>query len=144
VAVNSREQQNQRIVDEFRANEGRVGAEFEGVPLLLLHTTGARSGEPRINPMMYLAENDRLYVFASNGARPNNPGWYYNVLADSHVTVEVGTERFEATATPLTGAERDRVYAEQARRWPIFLGYQDKAERTIPVVALDRLADSSG
>lgn len=136
--MNEREQMNQRIIDEFRSNDGRVGGPFEGAPMLLLHTTGAKSGDEHINPMMYLPEDGRLYVFASNGGRPNNPGWYYNVLADPAVTVEVGTETFDATATPLTGDERDRVYARQSELYPVFTEYQDKVDRRIPVVALDR------
>lgn len=127
---------NAAIIDEFRQNEGRVGGNFEGAPLLLLTTTGRRSGEPRTSPMMYLADGDRLLVFASKGGAPTNPDWYHNLVADPHVTVEVGTERYEARAAPLTGEERDRLYAEQASRYPGFAEYQLKTARVIPVVAL--------
>jgi deazaflavin-dependent oxidoreductase (nitroreductase family) len=130
---------NDRIIAEFRANHGQVGGNFDGAPLLLLGTTGARSGEPRVNPMMYLAEGDRLMVFASFGGQPVNPAWYHNLKANPKVTVEVGDEVYEALATEVTGADRDRIYAEQATRYPGFAEYQEKTSRRIPVVALARL-----
>lgn len=129
---------NAKIIAEFRQNEGRVGGQFEGAPLLLLTTTGRRSGEPRINPMMYLADGDRLLVFASKGGAPTHPDWYHNLLAAPQVTVEVGTETFPAHAVDLQGQERDRLYAEQARRYPGFAEYQRQTSRVIPVVALIR------
>jgi deazaflavin-dependent oxidoreductase (nitroreductase family) len=129
---------NTQIIEEFRANAGKVGGGFEGAPMLLLITTGAKSGSTRVNPMMYLAEGDRLYVFASKAGAPTNPDWYHNLLADPKVQAEVGTETFDMTATPLEGAERDRIYAEQARRYSGFAEYQEKTDRVIPVVALDR------
>jgi deazaflavin-dependent oxidoreductase (nitroreductase family) len=129
---------NNQVIEEFRSNAGRVGGQFEGAPLLLLHTVGAKSGDPRINPMMYLADGDRLFVFASNGGRDSNPGWFYNVLAHPDVEVEVGTDRFQAVATPLRDADRDRVFAKQAELYPGFKDYEKQTARTIPVVALDR------
>jgi len=129
---------NTKIIEEFRSNEGRVGGQFEGAPLLLLTTTGRKSGQPRTNPMMYLAEGDRLFVFASKGGAPTDPDWYTNLLARPEVTVELGTESFPAQASPVTGDERDRVYTEQATRYPGFAEYQEKTDRIIPVVELRR------
>ncbi|HEV3132445.1 MAG TPA: nitroreductase family deazaflavin-dependent oxidoreductase [Acidimicrobiales bacterium] len=129
---------NAGIIAEFRANAGRVGGPFEGAPLLLLTTTGARSGRVRVKPMMYLDLDGRLYVFGSKGGAPTNPDWYHNLVAHPTASVEVGTEAYEVTATVLEGAERERVFAEQARRYPAFAEYQAGTERTIPVVALDR------
>ena len=127
---------NRQVIEEFRANEGRVGGAFEGVQLLLLHTRGAKSGQQRINPLAYLEQDDGFYVFGSNGGRDAHPGWYFNVQADPEVTVEVGTRTMTATATVLTGEERERIYAEQARRQPAFATYEEQVSRTIPVVAL--------
>ncbi|HEY1484668.1 MAG TPA: nitroreductase family deazaflavin-dependent oxidoreductase [Micromonosporaceae bacterium] len=129
---------NQKIIDEFRANEGRVGGNFAGAPLLLLHTTGARSGAERVNPMMYLAEGDKKYVFASFAGRPENPAWYHNLVANPKVTVEAGSETYAATATVVTGAQRDAIYAEQASRYPGFAEYETMTTRVIPVVELTR------
>ena len=128
---------NRQIIEEFRANEGCVGGPFEGIPLLLLHSRGAKSGEERINPAAYLELDGRFYVFASNGGREPNPGWYYNVIAEPKVTVEVGTRTSAAVATVLSGDERDRIYAVQVARVPAFADYEQKVERTIPVIALD-------
>jgi deazaflavin-dependent oxidoreductase (nitroreductase family) len=130
------------VVGEFRARGGRVGGELAHTDLLLLGTTGARTGRPRTTPLAYRTESDRLYVVASAGGAPAHPGWYLNLLARPTVTVEVGTERFEATATVLAGADRDRVFAAIVRDSPTAGEYQAKAGRTIPVVALDRTARS--
>ncbi|HUZ39506.1 MAG TPA: nitroreductase family deazaflavin-dependent oxidoreductase [Streptosporangiaceae bacterium] len=127
---------NSKIIEEFRSNEGQVGGQFQGAPLLLLTTRGRKSGVTRTNPMMYLADGERLMVFASKAGAPTHPDWYLNLLANPEVTVEVGTESFTATATDLTGEERDRIYAEQARRYPGFAEYQTKTDRVIPVVEL--------
>jgi deazaflavin-dependent oxidoreductase (nitroreductase family) len=129
---------NTKIIEEFRANEGRVGGSFQGAPMLLLTTTGRRTGERRTNPMMYLADGDRLLVFASKGGAPTNPDWYHNLAANPEVTVEVGTESYQAHATALQGDERDRLYAEQSSRYPGFAEYQRNTSRVIPVVALVR------
>ena len=131
-----RQEWNRDIIAEFRANGGRVGGPFEGIPLLLLHTRGAKTGEERINPLAYLELDGRLYVFGSNGGRDSHPGWYFNVQADPNVVVEVGTHESAATALVLEGDERDRVYAEQVRRQPAFKTYEEQVSRTIPVVAL--------
>jgi deazaflavin-dependent oxidoreductase (nitroreductase family) len=130
---------NDTIIEEFRANEGRVGGGFEGAPLLLLHTTGARTGTERINPLMYLPDGDRFVVFASKGGAPTNPDWYHNVRANPEASVELGTERFPVRARVATGEERDALYAEQSRRYPQFAEYQAGTERTIPVVILERM-----
>jgi deazaflavin-dependent oxidoreductase (nitroreductase family) len=132
---------NRAIVDEFRANAGKVGGQFSGAPLLLLTTTGAKSGELRTAPVMYLAEGDRLYVFASKAGAPTNPDWYHNLLANPVASVEVGTEHYDVKATPLEGEERDRVFAGQTERYPGFKEYEEKTKgtRTIPVVALERV-----
>ena len=127
---------NKKIIDEFRSKGGRVGGPFEGAPMLLLHTTGARSGEERVNPMMYLDLDGRRFVFASKAGAPSNPAWYHNLVANPSVSVEVGEETYSATARPLEGDERDRVYAEQAGRYPGFAEYQEKTDRVIPVVEL--------
>jgi deazaflavin-dependent oxidoreductase (nitroreductase family) len=129
---------NTKIIEEFRSNAGKVGGGFEGAPMLVLTTTGAKSGKTRENPMMYLAEGDRIYVFASKAGAPTNPDWYHNLVAHPEVTVEVGTERFGAVATPVDRAERDRIYAEQASRYPGFAEYEANTDRVIPVVELER------
>jgi deazaflavin-dependent oxidoreductase (nitroreductase family) len=133
---------NRQIIEEFRVNGGNVGGPFEGAPLLLLTTTGARSGQPRTTPTMYLPDGDRLIIFASKAGAPTNPDWYHNLLAHPQATVEVGNgsviETFEATATPVTGEERDRLYAKQAKLYPGFAEYQAKTTRVIPVIALER------
>jgi deazaflavin-dependent oxidoreductase (nitroreductase family) len=129
---------NTKIIEEFRANEGRVGGHFAGAPLLLLHTTGRKTGGERVNPMMYLDENGRRYVFASKGGAPTHPDWYLNLVSDPQVRVEVGSETYPARAVVLTGAEHDRVYAEQSARYPNFDEYQRKTSRVIPVIELVR------
>jgi deazaflavin-dependent oxidoreductase (nitroreductase family) len=129
---------NTQIIEEFRANDGVVGGQFEGAPLLLLTTTGAKSGEPRIAPMMYRSENERMFVFASKAGAPTNPDWYHNLVAHPGVTVEVGVERFSAHASEVTGAERDRIYGAQATEYPVFAEFQEKTDRVIPVVELKR------
>ncbi|MDE3065289.1 MAG: nitroreductase family deazaflavin-dependent oxidoreductase [Acidobacteriota bacterium] len=129
---------NTAIIEEFRANQGKVGGSFEGAPVLLLHTTGKRSGRERVNPMMYLDEDGRLYVFASKAGHHAHPDWYHNLVAQPRVVVELGAETFAAVATPVTGAERDRIYAVQSGRYPGFAEYQEKTTRVIPVVELVR------
>jgi deazaflavin-dependent oxidoreductase (nitroreductase family) len=127
---------NRKIIDEFRANGGRVGGQFERASLLLLHTRGAKSGHERINPLAYLDLDGHRYVFASKAGADTSPDWYHNLVADPAVQVEVGADAYTATARPLAGEERDRVFAEQARRSPVFAGYQEKTARVIPVVEL--------
>ena len=127
---------NSKIIEEFRANEGEVGGPFAGAPILLLHTTGAKTGRERVNPMMYLDLDGHRYVFASKAGADTNPDWYWNLVAHTDVTVEVGTETYEVSARPVTGDDRDRVYSEQARRYPGFAEYEQKTSRVIPVVEL--------
>jgi deazaflavin-dependent oxidoreductase (nitroreductase family) len=136
--MTDRQDWNRSTIEEFRANGGKVGGMWEGKPLLLLTTTGAKSGQRRTNPMMYLRDGDRLLVFASKGGAPTNPDWFNNLLAHPHVTVEVGPEAYEATATILSGEERDRLYARQAQLFPQFADYQARTTRKIPVIALER------
>ena len=127
---------NARIIEEFRANGGRVGGQFEGAPMLLLHTTGARTGQERVNPMMYLELDGRRYVFASKAGADTDPDWYRNLVANPDVTVEAGTDTYAARAETVTGEDRDRIYAEQATRYPGFAEYAAKTTRVIPVVEL--------
>jgi deazaflavin-dependent oxidoreductase (nitroreductase family) len=131
---------NRNIIEEFRTNHGAVGGPFAGAPMVLLTTTGAKSGAKRVNPLAAQPADDGvLYVFASKGGAPTNPDWYHNVLAHPDVEVEFGDERFAAVATPVTGAERDRIFAEQVTRMPGFGDYEKKTSRVIPVVELRRV-----
>ena len=129
---------NQGIIDEFRANRGVVGGPFEGVPVVLLTTTGARTGQKRVNPLAGLVDDGTLYVFASKAGAPTNPDWYHNLVAHPEVEVEFGDERFDAVATPVSGPERDRLFAAQAAVQPGFADYAKATERVIPVVRLRR------
>lgn len=133
-------ERNAQIIDEFRANEGRVGGHFEGRTLLLLTTTGAKTGRTHTTPAIYLEDAGRYVVFASNGGAPNNPGWYHNVRANADVLVEVGTESFPTTAAVLEGPERDELFRRQADRDPSFDEYQAGMARVMPVVALTRIS----
>ena len=134
---------NAKTISEFRANEGRVGGVFEGSSIVLVHHRGRRTGREYVNPMMYLAHDtdpDIFYVFATKGGAPTNPEWYRNLTATGEGSVERGTETYEVSVRELTGAERDRVYAEQARRYPGFADYESQTAgvRTIPVLELRR------
>jgi deazaflavin-dependent oxidoreductase (nitroreductase family) len=130
---------NQAIITEFRANGGKVGGQFAGAPLLLLTTTGAKTGQNRTTPVMYNTDGGRLLVFASKAGAPTNPDWYHNLVAHPEVTVEVGTENYPARATVLQGEERDRLFKRHSEQYPGFAEYQAKTTRTIPVVALERV-----
>jgi deazaflavin-dependent oxidoreductase (nitroreductase family) len=134
----SRNDWNNKIIAEFRANSGKVGGPFAGSTLLLLTTIGAKSGQRRISPLAYLPDGDRFIIFASKAGMPTNPDWYYNLVAHPEVTIEVGTETMDVTATVITGEERDRLYARQVERSPGFGEYQAKTTRQIPVIALER------
>jgi len=136
--VTSQNDFNERIIAEFRANEGVAGGPFAGAPMLLLTTTGAKSGQRRTTPLVYLPDGDRWVIIASKGGAPQNPGWYHNLIAHPDVTIEVGTETIPVTAREIRGTERDRLYAEQARLRPAFAEYQAKTSRKIPVIALER------
>jgi deazaflavin-dependent oxidoreductase (nitroreductase family) len=127
---------NARIIEEFHANEGRVGGAFDGMPLLLLHHTGAKSGKSRINPLAYQSDDGRYVVFASKAGAPTNPDWYHNLKAQPNVTIEVGTDTLEVVASEATGEERERLYRTQAERIPQFSEYEQRTERVIPVIVL--------
>jgi deazaflavin-dependent oxidoreductase (nitroreductase family) len=134
---------NTKVVAEFRANGGRVGRPFEGAPLVLVHHRGRRSGREYVNPMMYLpheTDDNVIYVFATKGGEPSNPEWYYNLTVAGEGSIERGTDRYSVAVRELTGDERNRVYAEQARRYPGFADYARHTEgiRTIPVLELTR------
>jgi deazaflavin-dependent oxidoreductase (nitroreductase family) len=131
---------NQSIIDEFRANDGVVGGPFEGAPMVLLTTTGAKSGRPHTTPVVYLRLGDDVYVFGSKAGAPTHPAWYHNLVANPRVTVELGDETYEAEAEVLAGDQRDRVFDEQVTRMPGFADYQQNTTRVIPVIMLDRLA----
>ena len=127
---------NKNIIEEFRGNAGKVGGPFEGSPLLLLTSTGAKTGAERTSPVMYLPDGDRYVVFASKGGAPTNPDWYHNLVANPEATVEVGTERFSVTSVITEGAERDELFARQAAAYPQFAEYAEQTDRVIPVIAL--------
>jgi deazaflavin-dependent oxidoreductase (nitroreductase family) len=129
---------NQQIIDEFRANEGRVGGPFEGAPLLLLHHVGRKSGTERVSPMMYRAVGDDLAVFASKAGADTHPDWYLNLLAHPDVEVEVGTEKVAVRARDLPADERDPIWEKHKQDYPGFADYESKTSRTIPVVLLER------
>ena len=134
--TNERHDVNQKIIDEFRANSGKVGGRFEGRPLLLLHTRGAKSQQERINPVAYTKDEDRFVVIASKGGAPTNPDWYYNILANPLVTVEVGTEQFQARAEVAEEPERTRLYDKMVEIMPGFDEYRRRTRRVIPVIVL--------
>lgn len=128
---------NSQIIAEFRANGGKVGGYFEGGTLLLLHTVGAKSGEPRVTPMMYQDIGDGVAVFASKAGAPTNPAWYHNLLANPRVSAEIGTETLPFVARVAEGAERDRIWEAQKQANPGFADYERKTTRQIPVVILE-------
>jgi deazaflavin-dependent oxidoreductase (nitroreductase family) len=131
---------NQKIIEEFRANSGKLGGPFEGGNMLLLTTTGAKSGQPRTNPLAYSADGDKILIIASKGGAPTNPDWFYNLIANPVVTVERGTETFQASATVPEAAERDRLFDQVSAQMPGFAEYQRNTTRRIPVVVLEKLA----
>ncbi len=130
---------NKQIIDEFHENGGKVGGQFAGADLLLLHTLGAKSNQPRTNPLAYFKDGDKYVIAASKAGAPTNPDWYYNILAHPDVTLEVGTEQFKARATVAERAERDRIFNEIASKAPGFAKYQENTSRIIPVVLLERV-----
>jgi deazaflavin-dependent oxidoreductase (nitroreductase family) len=129
---------NDEVIAEFRANGGTVGGHWEGRDLLLLTTSGRKTGRLYTTPVVFTRDGDRLLVYASQGGAPTDPDWYLNLVANPRVQVEVGTERYDALATPLEGEDRDREFAAQASRNPAFAAYQQRTDRVIPVVALTR------
>lgn len=131
---------NQSVISEFRANGGKVGGYFAGRPLLLLTTIGARSGQPRISPLVYITDGGYIVVVASKGGAPTNPDWYHNLLANPTATVEIGNEQFQVRATVAGPQERDRLYARVVEQMPQFAEYEQKTTRKIPAVILERVA----
>jgi deazaflavin-dependent oxidoreductase (nitroreductase family) len=133
---------NAKIIEEFRANEGRVGGNFEGAPMVLVHSRGRKSGKAYVTPMMFLPDDDSetIYVFASKAGAPAHPDWYYNLTEAGDATIEVGTQTTKVAVREITGDARDAIYAEQVSRYPGFGEYEEKTAgiRTIPVLALDR------
>jgi deazaflavin-dependent oxidoreductase (nitroreductase family) len=127
---------NENVIEEFRANGGVVGGPFDGMTLLLLHHTGAKSGAARINPLAYMDDDGRYVIFASKGGAPSNPDWYHNLKANPNVRIEVGNDTFDAVASEATGEERDRLYDAQKARVSSFADYEQKTDRLIPVVVL--------
>jgi deazaflavin-dependent oxidoreductase (nitroreductase family) len=134
---------NRQVIEQYRATGGKMGGDWAGQPLLLLHHRGRRSGAEHVAPVMYLAdadEPDTVYVFASKAGAPEHPEWYRNLMAAGEGRVELGDEAYEAEASEVEGEARERIFAEQVRRYPQFGEYAEKADgvRTIPVVALRR------
>ncbi len=131
---------NTQLIEEYRATNGNVTGVFAGRPLMLLTTTGEKSGQPRTAPLVYTTDGDALVIIASKGGAPTNPDWYHNLRANPLVTVELGAERFEAQARVAEGEERQRLYDAQAALMPAFADYQRNTDREIPVVVLERLS----
>ena len=134
--MSDRNERNKKIIEEFRANQGKVGGHFEGKTLLLLHTKGAKSGEERVNPVAYVKDKDRWVVIASKGGAPTNPDWYYNLRANPQVTIEVGTEKHQARAAIVEEPERTRLHNKMVEMMPGFDDYRQKTSREIPVFVL--------
>ncbi|MGB2694071.1 MAG: nitroreductase family deazaflavin-dependent oxidoreductase [Dehalococcoidia bacterium] len=128
---------NTKIIEEFRANDGKVEGQFEGAPLLLLHHIGAKTGKERVNPVMYQAVGDAYAVFASKAGAPTNPDWYHNLLANPDAKIEVGTDTEAVRARVAKGEERERIWAVQKERYPGFADYEASTTRQIPVVVLE-------
>jgi deazaflavin-dependent oxidoreductase (nitroreductase family) len=129
---------NKKIIDEFRANQGKVGGQFNGMPLLLLTTKGAKSGVSRTNPLAYLRDGDRYVIIASYAGAPKNPPWYHNLVANPNVRVEVGGQSFDARAEVVKEPERSALYQKVEAAMPVFSEYKRKTQRSIPVIALRR------
>ena len=130
---------NAKIIDEFRANGGKVGGPFDGAPVLILHTRGAKTGQDRVHPVVYQRVGDALAVFASKGGAPTNPAWYHNLKANPDVKVEVGTDTIDVRARVLEGDEREPIWEKQKQLVPAFADYEQKTSRQIPVVLLERV-----
>ncbi len=135
---------NDKIIEEFRTNGGKVGGPFAGAPLLLLHSTGAKTGRVRVNPLMYLPVDGGFAVFASRAGGPVNPDWYHNLVANPRARVEVGTDTFEVTARVASGPEREAIWERQKRAYPRFADYERKTDREIPVLVLQLRSEEGG
>lgn len=130
---------NAKIIAEFRANGGQVGGRFEGMPMVLVHHTGAKSGTERVTPLVCRHEGERVIIFASKAGAPDNPDWYHNLKANPETTIEIGTETgVPVRVTEVEGDERTRIWEAQKADYPQFAGYEEQTDRTIPVLALDR------
>ena len=138
--MSERNEFNQRVINEFRANQGKVSGQMTGLPLLLLTTTGAKTGRALTKPLAYTKDGDRIFVIASFAGSPNNPAWFNNLVSNPTVTVELGSERFQARAVVTMGEERQRLFNTQADKIPIFHDYQKKTTRQIPVVVFERIS----
>jgi deazaflavin-dependent oxidoreductase (nitroreductase family) len=132
-------ERNKKIIDEFRANGGKVGGPFAGKTLLLLHTKGTKSQQERINPVACIKDGDQLVVIASKGGAPTHPDWYYNIITNPLVTVEIGTEKLQVHATVSEEPERTRLYNQMVAMMPGFDDYRRKTTRVIPVIVLTRV-----
>src|SRR6266705_1816866 len=130
---------HQKVISEFRANQGKVSGQLANMPVLLLTTTGAKSGRTLTKPLVYTTDGDRIVVLASFAGAPKNPPWYHNLVANPVSTVELGSERFRVRATVPAGEERQRLFNRQAEQMPIFAEYQKKTSRQIPVIVLRRM-----
>ncbi len=136
--MTERQQFNQKIIEEFRANGGIVGGPFKGAPMVLLTVKGAKSDKTYTIPLVYSRDGARYVIIASMAGAPNNPDWFHNVKANPNVTLEIGKEKFQAKATITSGDERERLFNAQAAILPVFNDYKAKTQRQIPVIALDR------
>jgi deazaflavin-dependent oxidoreductase (nitroreductase family) len=130
---------NRNLIDEYRANDGKVGGMFEGAPLLLLTTTGAKTGQARVAPLAYTKDADRFVIIASKGGAPSHPDWYYNLRTNPEVTIELGAEKFPARATIQHGEERKRLFDQMSQKMPNFAEYQRNTRRELPVILLERV-----
>jgi deazaflavin-dependent oxidoreductase (nitroreductase family) len=130
---------NSKIIEEFRANNGKVGGYFSGMNLLLMTTKGAKSGKESIVPVAYTKDGENFVVVASKGGAPTNPSWYYNLVANPEITVEVGKDKFKARAINAEGEERERLFNQHAAEYPQFNDYKAKTTRVIPVFSLERI-----
>jgi len=131
---------NQKVIEEFRSNAGKVGGQFAGAPMVLLTTKGAKSGKTYVHPLVYTRDGNKYVIIASFAGSPKNPSWYHNLVANPIVTLEIGAEKFQARASIASGAERERLFNQQATLMPVFNDYQKKTARQIPVVVLDRIS----
>ncbi len=131
---------NQGVIKEFRANQGKVSGQMEGMPMILLTTTGAKTGRTLVRPLVYTRDGDRIVLVASFAGGPHNPPWYHNLIANPVATVEVGAEKFQVRAKPAAGEERERLFNQHAAKMPIFNDYRKKTTRQIPVLVLERIA----
>ncbi len=129
---------NEKIIEEFRANAGKVGGPFEGAPMVLLHSKGAKTGEERVNPVVYQADGDRFVVFASKAGADTNPAWFHNLVTNPDTVIEVGTDAIPVVARVAEGEERERLWSTQKQVMPGFAEYEQKTSRRIPVVVLER------